>query len=111
MRKAPFVRGMRCSLRLCIRILRGSESWRNGNRRALSFAPFLERNGGSQKQIEAITGTQEVLELLLNGIGVVEDDDIFVRMMSWGGVLLLLGLFCVRWLDVFESCTMTVLYE
>lgn len=80
-------------------------------RRALTPEYKLQKKDGDVD--EKRKGAQEVLELFLDGMGSADkvsddDDDIFVTMISWGGVLLLLGLFCVKWFDVVESCTMTV---
>lgn len=42
-------------------------------------------------------GAREVLELFLSQDR--EDDDIFVRMMSWGVLILMFVLWCIKWFD------------
>lgn len=88
-----------------MRVKRGNESFAR-------FVPLKNHRDEKRK------GAQEVLEMFFNaearGEEVTNDeDDTFVIMVSWGAVLLLLCLFCVRWLDgcsLVESCsTMIVL--
>lgn len=61
----------------------------------LNFMPLATAGIGKvdvQKE-----GTREVLELFLSQDR--EDDDIFVRMMSWGTMILMCVLWCIKWFD------------
>lgn len=42
-------------------------------------------------------GAKEVLDLFLSQDR--EDDDIFVRMMAWGSLVLMIALWCIKWFD------------
>lgn len=46
-------------------------------------------------------GAMEVLDLFLSHYG--EDDDIFVRMMAWGTLILTLVIWCLKSFDVVEA--------
>lgn len=61
----------------------------------LKFMPLAET--GIEKANMRTEGAKEVLDLFLSQDR--EDDDIFVRMMSWGTLMLMFILWCIKWFD------------
>lgn len=65
------------------------------SRGQLNFMPLAMP--GIEKVDSTKEGAREVLELFLSQDR--EDDDIFVRMMSWGTLILMFVLWCIKWFD------------
>lgn len=94
-RKASVVRGG-CLLRLFTEGVSWSCDWLllEDSRARVMFMPL--RLSGEEKASLRIQGAKEVLELLLSHVG---EDNVFVRWMTWGTVMLLLVLWCVQRFD------------
>lgn len=65
----------------------------------LNFMPLAST--GIEKVDVKKEGVKEVLDLFLSQDG--EDDDIFVRMMAWGTLILMLVLWGIKWFDAVQA--------